>query len=394
MKNKILLLLAYTLISVNLQGQGMEELLRNAALNNPRIIAYGKLLEARKAESKTGIAPADPFISGSYMPGQDATPGRKKTWEISQSFSFPTKYLLQKQMSKSTVLLAEQEFGLGRMQILLDAELSFLDLVYNSRMLTILQQRKNAYDELRNAWEKMLDSGAATIMDYNRILIELSQLNLRITRVQADIEMLNEKIRYITGNKLTLLFVKDYPAFPQIEIDQLINDKLKIHPAYLIPEMEYQISLQNVKLARNGSLPDLQIGYGAELVPGENYSGPVGGLSVPLWSNSNKVKAASAQAEHVASLRDAEILRLVSEVRNEYSNMKALQTSLNEIRNIVDTGESKRLLDKALDAGEISLTTYFSYIESLNASEDRYLQTENELFRSMATLTDHLLLNY
>ena len=35
------------------------------------------------------------------------------------------------------------------------------------------------------------------------------------------------------------------------------------------PEIEYQISMQEVKLSKTGSLPEFQIGYASEIVPGE-----------------------------------------------------------------------------------------------------------------------------
>lgn len=393
MRIKTLILFLSLIFSIPVSGQELDDFFRNISLHNPQIIAYHKLLEARRAESRTGLTPPDPFITGSYMPGQNTTAGEKKTWEITQSFAFPVKYLLMKQISKSSLLIAEQEFNHGRLQVMLDAELLLFDLIHNKKLLSLITERKKDHDALLGAWKKMLDNGAATIMDYNRILIELSGINLQITRIEAQIAMLQEQLSYISGSEI-FSFPSEYPEFTDNGIEQIIQEKASDHPAYLIPEMEYRISLQNVKLSRSENLPELQIGYGAELVPGENYSGPVGGLSIPLWSNASKVKAASARAQHAAAVRDAQMQMLVTETRNEYLNMRALQKNRSEIKGILGTGESKKLLDKALDSGEITLTSYFSYLKSLFDSEDMYLQAENEYYKSFARLTDHHLLDY
>jgi hypothetical protein len=69
------------------------------------------------------------------MPGSTASSGTKKLWSVNQSFSFPTKYLLEKKISRSNIILAEQEFNLGKMQTLLDANITVLTLIFKEKSL-------------------------------------------------------------------------------------------------------------------------------------------------------------------------------------------------------------------------------------------------------------------
>jgi outer membrane protein TolC len=392
MIKKIIILILMLSLNDLISGQTLTEFLKQVSDNNPEILAHRKLLEARRIEARTGLTPADPFVSAGYMPGSNDGSGNKKTWSVTQSFDFPTKYLLQKKINNNTILLAEQEFKHGSLLILLEAQTALFDLIYNTKALNGLKERKTGYDRLRSAWETMLDNGETTILDYNKIMLELSAVNLEITKREAEIEMLKEKLRFMSGSNDPLQVRDEYPVVTLPDIDNLLKEKSEMHPAFLIPEIEYMINTQEVRLRKTGSLPGFEVGYASEILPGESYTGPVAGMTIPLWANSNRIKSASAMADHSSALRDAVLFRLRSEILMEFTNMKALQKSISEIRNIMDSGGGKKYPDIALTNGEISVNTYFLYMDAYYKSEDRLLELENKYHKSLAVLLDHKLI--
>ena len=375
-----------------LLGQDMETFLNIVKVNNPEIIAYGKLLDAKKYEVRTGITPPDPSVTFGYMPGTTADIGTKTTWSVSQSFSFPTRYILLGKIGKNALTAAEEEYQIGILNTLLNAKLLLYDLIYDRKSLDLLTGRKELYDRMKTAWEKMVESGEATILEYNRILLELSSLNLRISRISSDVSVLKQKLDYMSGGSFDPAPYTNYYPEAETDLETLISEKQGLHPAFRLPETEYQISLQEVKIARTASLPEFQAGIGSESVPGETYTGPVAGISLPLWSNSNKVKTAISKAEHSAAKRDAILLELRTGIRSEYENMNALKTSMNETMEIISKSDNRQFLDKALSAGEISLTDYFIYLEAYFQAEDKFYEIENEYHKSLARLYDHNLL--
>lgn len=392
MIKKILLLTALISVTGLISAQSITGFLERVSAYNPEIAAFSKLLEARRIEARTGNVPSDPFVTAGFMPGNKEEAGDMKTWSVSQSFYFPTKYLLQKKINNNTIILAEQEYSQTRMLIMLEAEQLAFDLIYNTKALNTLLERKKGYEVLRSSWGKMLENGEATIMDYNNILLELSAVNLEINRRESETEMLKEKLGYMSGSDAAEIGSADYPVIEVPDFDLLIKEKSVSHPAYLIPEIEYSISRQEVKLSKSGSLPEFQVGYQSEIVAGTAYTGPAAGMSIPLWANSNKVKSASAAAEYSDALRAATLLKLKSETRKTYSRVAALQKSKEEIRAIIVSGGGTKYPDKALEAGEISVSTYFMYLKSLYESEDRLLELENEYQKALAVLLDHRLL--
>ncbi|MDF1559360.1 MAG: TolC family protein [Bacteroidales bacterium] len=391
MIKKLFILTVIIFIAGPLSAQSITEYLERVSENNPSITAYRKLLEARRTEARTGNAPPDPFVSAGFMPGNTDAAGNKKTWSVSQSFDFPTKYLMQKKINNNTIILAEQEFSLGRMNALLEAELTIFDLIYNTRALEKLLDRQKGYETLKSTWGRMIENGEATIMDYNNILLELSVVSLEIYRRESDREMLMEKLHYMSGSEAGEIVYADYPVKALPDPELLITEKSRSHPAFLISELEYTISQQEVRLSKNASLPGFQVGYGSEIVAGTAYTGPIAGLSIPLWANSNRVRSASAAADYLEAFREATLLELKLKTRNDYNRVLALKKSISEIRSIIEAGGGTKYPDKALAAGEITVVNYCAYMKVLYESEDRLMELENEYHKVLATLLDYRL---
>lgn len=373
-------------------AQETDRYLDIVAENNPEIIAVSRLLEARTAEVRTGITPSDPLVTFGYMPGSQGTSGVKKIWSVNQSFSFPLKYIIQKKLSKNYLILAEYEFQQAKLATLLDAKLTLYELIYRRKLLNYLEERATGYSRLKSAWKLMLDNGEATILDYNKIMMEVSSLDLEIARVKADISQITEKLQYLNGVSDFIPEVMEYDMPAEKDIEELIAEKSAVHPEFLIPEAEHLISLEEVRLSRTGSLPEIQLGYSSEILPGETFMGPVGGITLPLWANSNRVKSATAYSMHAEAGKEAALSRLKSEVRSEYAVMLALKRSIAELSSILrETGDTKNY-DIALENGEINIVNYFSYLDVIFSTEERLLQTEFEYQKILAKLSDHQLL--
>lgn len=381
-----------TLLYYSLPGQDIQLFLGQVAGKNPEIIAYSKLLEARKFEAGTDLTPPDPEISLGYMPGHNPDEGVKKTWSVTQSFSFPGKYITMSRLSKEKIILAEQEYDLARLNILLNVKYLVFDHIYNRKKLRVLAERKELYDQLRTVWQRMLETGEATILEYNRIRFALSGIDLDISRARADLSVIDEKLSYAVGGSTTVPDFFEYPGVVESQPALIIQEKTRTHPAFLLPESEYRIGLKELNLNRYGSLPEFHAGYGSEITPGEAYTGPFAGMTIPLWSNTRKVKTASAMASHLAAARDAVIAELTANVRGEYQNLVATGKSISELRELLDQEKQGQYPDMALKAGEISLTDYFLYLESSFGSEDRLMELENEYNKIAASLHDQELL--
>jgi hypothetical protein len=56
-------------VVISVYAQDLDIFLKQVSASTPELLAYKKLLVARRIEARTGLTPADPFVSFGYMPG-------------------------------------------------------------------------------------------------------------------------------------------------------------------------------------------------------------------------------------------------------------------------------------------------------------------------------------
>jgi len=156
-------------------------------------------------------------------------------------------------------------------------------------------------------------------------------------------------------------------------------------------DKEFAVAQQQLSLTRSDNLPDIEVGFGSEIIAGEHYTGPSLGLSIPLWANRNEVKLASARSSSVAVEREAAQSSLRSELKSRYEyytnvkqNFEAMKESYSEFGDVEG-------LSEALREKEITISEYISYMESVYDIREAIINLDKDYHVALASLFDHLL---
>ncbi|MDX9929921.1 MAG: TolC family protein [Bacteroidales bacterium] len=395
MNLKQLVLITYLgALATTMSGQGLESFLREVASSHPVIQHYGKIVEARRVESFTGNTPGDLTLGFGYFPGTPDAIGIKRTLEATQSFEFPTIYLLRKNINRETFSLAETEFLAGKTELLLEARLLAIRYLGTQRQLDILREKLNDYDVLLKGWDTMLAEGAITILDYNRLKMEISIAHSEIAELEASLKAMKPELDYCSGGRAGLLDGSGYDEPELPELDRLLELRRSYHPAFILKEREYNLALRQVDLSRAENLPGLNVGVGSEIIAGEHHTGPKIGISFPLWTNRNQVKLSKANAEAAGAGREASVALLINKTEAEYDYYSHLKLSYDRLKSGAAGAMETALLAKALREKEITITDYFAYIESVYESRLALVKLENECMASLSRLLDHILADY
>lgn len=114
-------------------------------------------------------------------------------------------------------------------------------------------------------------------------------------------------------------------------------------------------------------------------------------MSIPLWENKNTVKQAKAQAEYAAVNAEQNLQNLKSTLQQLYAQAQAYRSSCVEYAQALQAQRNEELLNKALEAGQISMIDYFVEITILYDSLENYLNVEKEYFNLVAQLFQYQL---
>lgn len=390
---KIYILFWLSLVTFAVQAQsGINRVLESVEANNKTLLAGRQMTEAQKLEANTGKYLANPTVELNQLWADRSAGGNSNELAVVQSFDFPTVYSNKNKLAKLKSDTYDHQYAASRQQILLSAEQVCLEIIYLRKQKNILDSRLKNAERLSTLYRQRLESGDANQMELNKILLEkinaqnASRLNEAALRAQL------EKLRNLNGG-VTIDFTDDnynlIPALP--EYSQLENEYLAVDPSLKSLAGEAETANREVKLSRAQSLPKFDLGYRRNGGSEEKMNGFRIGMSIPLWENKNTVKTAKAQAEYAAANIDDNTQTLKSTLRELYTQAQALLNSSEEYAQTLASQRNEELLNKALEAGQISMIDYFVEITLLYDSVQNYLDVEKEYHTLVAQLLQYKL---
>lgn len=101
-------------------------------------------------------------------------------------------------------------------------------------------------------------------------------------------------------------------------------------------------------------------------------------MSIPMFENKNKVKAARAQSYFSDTKLQSAKLNSVTILKQLYEQAQTLRQSAESLQAVLRNQNNIELLNKALDAGQISVIEYFTEVSTLYQSRETLLQLEKD----------------
>ncbi len=321
--------------------------------------------EADRMAARTGLAPDDPEVEFGYL-WETAAPEGGHRIDISamQSFAFPTVYYWKRKIADRECAAADYRYAIARKKLLLETRQLCIDLTYRNALQKELDKCLENAETIRDSWQEKYDSGAAGIIDLNRAKFTLLSASRTARSNAVERDALLSELRTLNGGR-EILFDFDSFASPLLpddfelwygeavrmssELQSIENDRLSAETA--------------TRLAAAERLPKFSIGYVSERVSGSTFQGIGAGISVPLWENHGKLRA--AKARHAASdarLKD-EYLRFHNSLKTKYDKARHLADLCLEYRETLSGLSPSELLYEALMSGEITLEEYVYGIE-------------------------------
>ena len=376
--------------------------------NNTTLIALRTEAEARKLENRTGITLADPEVGYKHMWEGGEESGNLSELTVTQSIDLATVMGQRTRVAREQNLLIDEEYRMSRMEILLDAQLTLVDLAYYNALAAELDRRLGHAHRVVEAERTRLESGDTDALSHNNVLLSLSALEAEEARIDMERNVLIARLTALNGGKeLEELKIEN----GEWEINSLdegkhseansqisnLNSQLSFESWYAkaeahLPQLAQARQMSEVRsgelaLAKASHLPSLSATYINERhTVGTRSQGVAVGVSIPLWANKNRVRSARTALQAAeAQQADAE-LQLRSAFEQEFTRVKGLHHTAMLYRRALDEANNSTLLEKAMDEGFISVLEYLQGIELYYDYLDRSLSADRDYHRALATL--------
>jgi outer membrane protein TolC len=366
----------------------LDEVLRNVEVNNKELQANRQFVTAQKLESKIVNNLPDPSVTYSHLYGNKEGMGFTGEFIASQAFDFPTLYVQRNKLSKIKGESWDRQSDEFRQQILLQAKEICLDLVLLNQQKSLLEIRRQNAEQLSALYEQRLRNGDANILETNKIHLEL--LNVR------NEARMNEASRVAKLQELAILnggvdIQFDDTVYMQLEVPSsfvdLKQEVMSSDRRLLALQSEKEAAQRQIKVNRTKGLPSFNLGYRMNPSSGGNrYNGFLVGISIPIFSNRNNVKQAKAQSLYADLQLDNAETTVERDLLQLYNQAMALKTAIDEYSQVLKNQNNLALLNKAIQAGQISMIEYFVDVTTLYDSMQNHMRLQNEYQKVMAQL--------
>lgn len=354
----------------------IDNILTQVEKNNGKLKALLKANDATMAERNADNSIGETSVEYSPFYQRGVSGLASSELVVSQDFDFPTLYGARKKSATLQQNVLEQEYGILRRDIITDAAKLCYDLAYYVEKGRILAKRRAMSDSLVCLYDKRMKLGDATIMDLNRVKLE--RMNLDMERAVNDGEAMKTKL------ELERLGATQLPADDGItDADSRIANSLDRSLENSLAQSNTDLANQELKVSRQGWLPRLTVGYRHNTEVRESLHGFLVGVSMPLFSNHQKVKAARLRIN--ATEEEREYIR--HETENRQRTLKAEAQSLSTILSTYDSALMQQTLAtmfRAVSCGEMSVIDYFTEADGIYSSMITYLDTKRQ-YRKVTT---------
>lgn len=367
-------------------ADNIGDVLKQVAVNNLTLQALAHDNQADVLDIKASNSIGGPSVEYSPFFTKGYSGVAESELVVSQEIDFPTKYAARNKQAKMQHTVGEQLLAKQRRDILLQAQLLCIDLIRLNQTLSMLHERLANSETLLQMYQKRMDAGDANALELNKVKLDCMEVRTLVNEAQGERTSLLQQLKQLNGGQpidVTDTVLPEYPQITNFESYRALALASDVDVA--VAQTSLRAADMNLKLQKNEWLPNISFGYRRNTEHGEGINGFLVGVSFPLYSNSNNVKAArqrkeSAELQVLQAQNEAE-----ASMRTNYEQLKGLQQVIDH-SDVKLLQESLDLFAKALQQGEITALVYYVEINSIYEKLQRHIDLHCQSVKLLAEL--------
>lgn len=389
MKSTIFAIAAF-MAATSLQAQSLTDVLASVERNNTELKALQKGNEAARLDLKQ--ANNLEGLSVEYSPFFNSAARGIASSElvVTQGFDFPTLYGARRKAARLQGEAIDMQYRTARRDILLGAKQLCLDLIHMNKRRTLLDERRQAADELLAMFTEKYDGGETTAIELNKVKMERMNLETELAAAENDRTAALQQLRAMNGGQPIECTDTLYPPLPAGGYEAMYDQAVSADLPAMAAAASVKAAEQDVKVNRQGWMPKLEIGYRRNTDGTDASNGFLIGGSIPLFANRHKVKAAKARQEEARMMHDDARIKAEAAARTAVDDMARLRRSM-AAYDVPLMRRTLSLLRTAVENGELSVTDYYVEAAGVYRNMQAYIDLERQYHGAVAELTKNSL---
>lgn len=367
----------------------LDSLTATVVAGNPQLEALRGRYAVDSISFSRAVLLDDPQIDFEYNFGRGSL-GDKWMLGISQSFEWLSIYTARSEATNARTMASWQEYLASLVDMTLQVRLLAIEIIGLNRQIVVQQNVCDNLEELSRLYKLAFDGRQISILDINKLRIELINSRQSLESLKAELEKNIEAMQALAGeysiDRGVLTKLIDYPDEDLLPIDTYIQLYRNDDPKIVACALSQKASKAEEREASLSWTPKFEIGYQYSYELGDRFNGVTAGVSIPLFSSKRRKAQSMAQTLAISS----SLLTLQSEnesyVRQLYGEVVSLKRQMTLYGEVLDDDSCTDLLSQALDGGQISLLTYLQELNYFIQARINYLSLETQYYRALETL--------
>jgi len=383
----------------------LEAAIRLAMASSPQLqVANGRVSAAggRAYQSKHWSNPELTLSAEDWPTGGGGFSESKRLIGVAQSFPFPGKKRLDKEIGMTGVRVSEAELSLSRIELEHDIKSAFYQVLAARQLLSVQEELVRVSESLAESAQKRVGAGEATEQELLRAEIPLEQAKTDLSSMQRECAGTKQVLFSLMGRPDLI----DSPIAGALAenantnlLSQASSQWLPSHPGMVAATRNRERAEMELRRARLEAYPDVRAGLAGGEASGRDGDSIVQvSLSLPLpiidRSRGRKQEALANVAIAEADRRGVEF-RLLREWESARERLRRSNEQVMNYRERIlpKANEALRLVRKGFDEGK------FGFIDVLDtqrtASEVRleYQRKLLDLNMAQADLESFVMVN-
>ncbi len=373
----------------NLDVLVKQILANNKAVETTRLSNMSEL-ESMKSENNL----SDPEIGFEHQWGRKHI-GNKWSFSIAQSFDWPGIYGARKEAIRQS----ESAMGYLQAQIELDKMVeikrTLIDIINVKSNVALMEELFGYYNQLYDIVSKGFDQGEMTKLDVNKLDIEKARISGKLNGFN---QTLNERMEALTAlnggddcsNILSQL--NSYPVATINSDDYYVTTIESNAPSLAYNRMSTAAASSMVKVVKRSWLPGFTVGYGYEYELGDRFNILSFGVTLPLFSNRHKTKAAQYNVMSSENEEKSILIDEIATMRATRKNAMILMDEIARYRPSFEREDNMQLLKKAFEGGQINLITLIQEMDYFLSARQEYMDMVYQYQILLAALNKYSML--
>lgn len=371
---------------LTLQAQSIDSILTAIERNNIELKAMRSEITAATHEIKTENTLEAPSVEYSPFFRKGASGIASSELIVSQEFDFPTLYSSRRKAGQLQRDMLDLGLNTARRDLLLSAKKKCLELIMLRRTGEILSERETVAAEMERLFTTRFEQGDANILELNRVKMESMELKATIAENSAAISRTLRDLMALNGNQAIEATAISYPEVPmELVADGDVSALAERDASLLTARASVAAARQDMKVSKQGWLPKITLGYRRNTELDEASNGFLVGVAVPLYSTSNKVKAAAARFTASQLYEDNARAQIENRISADITELK----DLHRIVSLYDLDLMKKtlsLMKKSVELGNMSIIDYYLEADKIYVKIQDFLTIENRFHLLAAEL--------